>query len=76
MILISKAVEEFRSKTIKVSLLVSLYLPDPGRKRYHDATFQFYEFKNGLNAEVLSDILKMLGDDLVSFNDHEGKPLY
>jgi hypothetical protein len=74
MIMISKAVEEFRSKTIKVSLLVSLYLPDLGRKRYHDATFQFYEFKNGLNSEVLSDILKMLGDDLVSFNDHEGKP--
>ena len=71
MILISKAVEEFRSKTIKVSLLVSLYLPDPSRKRYHDATFQFYEFKNGLNPEVVADLLNMLGDDLVSLNDHE-----
>ena len=74
MILISKAVEEFRSKTIKVSLLVSLYLPDPGRKRYHDATFQFYEFKNELNSELVADLLKMLGDDLVSLNNHEGKP--
>ena len=74
MILISKAVEEFRSKTIKVSLLVSLYLPDPSRKRYNDATFQFYEFKNELNAELVADLLKMLGDDLVSLNNHEGKP--
>ena len=74
MILISKAVEEFRSKTIKVSLLVSLYLPDPGRKRYHDATFQFYEFKNGLNSELVADILKMLGDDLISLNDNQRNP--
>ena len=74
MILISKAVEEFRSKTIKVSLLVALYLPDPSRKRYHDATSEFYEFKDELNSEVVADLLKMLGDDLVSFKDHEGKP--
>ena len=74
MILISKAVEEFRSKTTKVSLLVALYLPDLIRKRYHDATSQFYEFKNGLNSEVVADLLKMLGDDLVSFKDHAGKP--
>ena len=74
MILISKAVEEFRSKTIKVSLLVSLYLPDPSRKRYHDATFQFYEFKDGLNSEIVADLLRMLGDDLVSLNDNQRKP--
>ena len=74
MILISKAVEEFRSKTIKVSLLVSLYLPDPSRKRYHDATFQFYEFKDGLNSEIVADILRMLGDDLVSLNDNQRNP--
>ena len=74
MILISKAVEEFRSKTIKVSLLVALYLPDPGRKRYQDATSEFYEFKDGLNSEVVADLLKIMGDDLVSFKDHEGKP--
>ena len=74
MILISKAVEEFRSKTIKVSLLVALYLPDLIRKRYHDATSQFYEFKNRLNSEVVADLLKMLGDDLVSLNDNQRKP--
>ena len=74
MILISKAVEEFRSKTIKVSLLVALYLPDPSRKRYHDATSEFYEFKDGLNSEIVADILRMLGDDLVSLNDNQRKP--
>ena len=74
MILISKAVEEFRSKTIKVSLRVALYLPDPNGKGYQDAKSRSFEFKNGLNSEVLSDILKMLGDDLVSLNDHEGTP--
>lgn len=74
MILISKAVEEFRGKIRKVSLLVALYLPDLIRKRYHDATSEFYEFKNGLNSEIVADLLKMLGNDLVSLNDHEGQP--
>ena len=74
MILISKAVEEFRSKTIKVSLRVALYLPDPNRKGYQDANSRSFEFKDGLNSEIVADLLKRLGNDLVSFNDHEGKP--
>jgi hypothetical protein len=72
MILISKAVEEFRGKIRKVSLLVALYLPDLIRKRYHDATSEFYEFKNGLNSKIVADLLRMLGDDLVSFNNNQG----
>ena len=74
MILISKAVEEFRSKTIKVSLRVALYLPDPNRKGYQDANSRSFEFKDGLNSEVVADLFKMLGDDLVLLKDHEGKP--
>ncbi len=74
MILISKAVEEFRGKIRKVSLLVALYLPDLVRKRYHDATSEFYEFKNGLNSKTVADLLRMLGDDLVSFNNNQGQP--
>jgi hypothetical protein len=72
MILISKAVEEFRGKIRKVSLLVALYLPDLVRKRYHDATSEFYEFKNGLNSKIVADLLRMLGDDFVSFNNNQG----
>jgi hypothetical protein len=73
-VLISKAVEEFRGKINKVSLLVSLKLLEPNGKGYQDTSLEFYEFKKGLNSKLVGDILKMLGDDLVSLKDHEGRP--
>lgn len=71
-ILISKAVEEFKGKIKKISLLVTLYLLDPKQKVMLDSTFEFYQFKKGYNSKIVGDLVKMLGDDLISYKDDQG----
>ncbi len=73
MILISKAVEEFRGKIKKVSLLVSLNTSDPSGKGYQNTSLEFYELKKGFNSKIVGDLLKMLGDDLIGLRDNQGR---